>query len=316
MDFLDPHHHLWDLERHHYPWLADEDHDRGWGDWSPLRESYLLEHLLDDVQSLERGPAAGPQGGQGAWRLVGSVHVQANIDPIDPVLETRWLERIASDTANTRALPKAIVAWADFSSPGVEAMLDAHVQASPRVRGIRQVLNRHPNPMLNRAAQDFLSDPSWRGRIGLLSRYALSFDAQVYWHQMTSLAKLADRHESVTFILDHAGMPAERDPDGLTGWRKGLVELSRRPNVVIKLSGYGMTDLKWTVDRIKPFVLEPIELFGAERAMFASNFPVDRLMSDYARLWGAFDELTWGASPAERESLFMGTARRIYRISD
>jgi predicted TIM-barrel fold metal-dependent hydrolase len=120
----------------------------------------------------------------------------------------------------------------------------------------------------------------------------------------------------VTFILDHAGMPAERDPDGLTGWRKGLVELSRRPNVVIKLSGYGMTDLKWTVDRIKPFVLEPIELFGAGRAMFASNFPVDRLMSDYARLWGAFDELTWGASPAERESLFMGTARRIYRISD
>ena len=84
--------------------------------------------------------------------------------------------------------------------------------------------------------------------------------------------------------------------------------------MVIKLSGYGMADIGWTVDRLKPYVIEPIECFGAERAMFASNFPVDRLMSDYARLWRAYDALTQGASNAERTALFCGTARRVYRL--
>jgi predicted TIM-barrel fold metal-dependent hydrolase len=314
VDFIDPHHHLWDLDRHHYPWLAEADHDRGWGDWSALRRSYTLAELMQDVAGLEGGPPSGRAGLSGAWRMLGSVHVQANIDPSDPVAETRWLDALASDPVNARGLPSGIVAWADFSAPSLDALLDAHAQASSRMRGIRQVLNRHPNPRLNRAVHDFLADAGWRDRIGALRRYGWSFDAQIYWHQMDSLAALAARHDSITFIVDHAGMPVERDRDGLAGWRKGLRTLAACPNVVIKLSGYGMADIGWTVDRLKPYVIEPIECFGAERAMFASNFPVDRLMSDYARLWQSYDALTRGASNAERTALFCGTARRVYRL--
>lgn len=314
MNFIDSHHHLWDLGRHHYPWLAEDDHDRGWGDWSDLRRNYTVVELMRDLTELESGPPSGRSGSSGTWRLVGSVHVQANIDASDPVAETRWIDSLASDPNNPRALPTGIVGWADFSDPTVEALLDAHAQVSDRMRGIRQVLNRHPDHRLNRAVYDFLADAGWRDRIGALQRYDWSFDAQVYWHQMNSLAALATQHDSITFIVDHAGMPVERDSDALANWRKGLRTLSACPNVVIKLSGYGMTDNFWTVDRLKPYVIEPIEYFGADRAMFASNFPVDRLMSSYARLWQAYDVLTQYASSTEREALFWGTASRVYRI--
>jgi len=294
---VDSHHHLWDLSANRYPWLAEPAHDRGWGDWSALRGDYLVADLVSDA---------------GRQALIKSVHVQANIDPTDPVAETAWLESVAA-RPEARGLPTAIVGYADFGSPEVVRVLERHA-AFPRVRGIRQVLNRHPDPRLNRAVRDFLGDEAWRARIGLLRRLDWSFDAQVYWQQMPSLAALAERHPDVVFVLDHAGSPAERTPEGLAGWEQGMRRLARCPNVVVKLSGYGMTDNRWTVDSIRPFVRGPIEWFGPERAMFGSNFPVDRLMADYDRLWDAYRTLVADLSPDEQTALLRGTAERVYRI--
>jgi predicted TIM-barrel fold metal-dependent hydrolase len=297
LPIVDSHHHLWDLSAHRYPWLAEPMHDRGWGDWSPLRSNYLVGDLLADAARQS---------------LLKSVHVQANIDPSDPVAETAWLESVAASPASG-GLPTAIVAYADFSSPQVEQVLERHA-AFARVRGIRQVLNRHPDPSLNRAPRDFLGDDGWRERIGLLRRLGWSFDAQVYWQQMPSLATLAERHSDVVFVLDHAGSPAERTPEGLAGWERSMRRLARCPNVFVKLSGYGMTDNHWTVDSIRPFVRGPIEWFGPERAMFGSNFPVDRLMADYDRLWNAYRTLVADLSEHEQAALLRGTAERVYRI--
>ena len=294
---VDSHHHLWDHSTHRYPWLAEQMHDRGWGDWSPLRSDYLVTDLLADA---------------GRQLLIKSVHVQANIDPADPVAETAWLEAVAA-RPEARGLPTAIVGYADFSSPEVEHVLERHA-AFPRVRGIRQDLNRHTDPSLNRAVRDFLGDEGWRTRIGLLRRLGWSFDAQVYWQQMPSLAALADRHPDIVFVLDHAGSPAERTPEGLEGWRKSMMQLARCPNVVVKLSGYGMTDNRWTVDSIRPFVRGPIEWFGPDRAMFGSNFPVDRLMAEYDRLWDAYREIVADLSTDEQKAVLRGTAERVYRI--
>ena len=187
-------------------------------------------------------------------------------------------------------------------------MLERHA-AFPRVRGIRQVLN--PDPSLNRAVRDFMCDEACLARIGLLRRLGWSFDAQVYWQQMPSLA---ERHPDVVFVLDHAGSPAERTPEGLARWEQGMRRLARCPNVVVKLSGYGMTDNRWAVDSIRPFVRGPFEWFGPERAMFGSNFPVDRLMADYDRLWDAYRTLVADLSPDEQTALLRGTAERVYRI--
>jgi predicted TIM-barrel fold metal-dependent hydrolase len=86
------------------------------------------------------------------------------------------------------------------------------------------------------------------------------------------------------------------------------------PNVAVKISGLGMADRNWTEASMRPFVLATIELFGVERCLFASNFPVDKLMSDYRTLWQAYDNITRDFSADERAALFQGNAARYYRI--
>jgi hypothetical protein len=113
---------------------------------------------------------------------------------------------------------------------------------------------------------------------------------------------------------EFAAAQATQWAEGLAGWEQGMRRLARCPNVVVKLSGYGMTDNRWTVDSIRPFVRGPIEWFGPERAMFGSNFPVDRLMADYDRLWDAYRALVSDLSPDEQTALLRGTAERVYRI--
>lgn len=299
MEIVDPHHHLWDLELNRYPWLSEDMSDRGWGDLGPLKQSYRVTDLLADAE------AAGVT-------LLKSVHVQANYDPSDPVGETVWLEKTAVDPA-ARGFPHGIVGFADLTAPDVDTVLEAH-SAHDRIRGIRQVLNRHPDPRLNRAARDFLGDPAWRRGLARLADYGLSFDVQVYHHQMEAVADVTSENPGITFILDHAGMPAERDKENLAGWRRGIARLAAVPNMVVKLSGFGMVERDWTASSIRPLVLHCIECFGPERAMFASNFPVDRLMVTYGRLWAAYDEIVSDFTTTERHALFRGTAERTYRI--
>ena len=296
-EIVDSHHHLWDLGLHHYPMLAGPMHDRGWGDWSALRRNYLPQDLLADAQGQQ---------------LVKSVHVQANIDAADPVKETSWLAALAADP-RCKGIPTAVVAYVNFSWPDVHDWLDRHA-AYPQMRGIRQVLNRHDDPVLNRADRDYLEDEAWGRNIGILREYGWSFDVQVYYHQMPAVGALARRYPDLQFILDHAGMPAERSPQAIEGWRREMKRLAQSPNICVKLSGYGMMDLHWTVESLRPYVLQPIEWFGPERAMFGSNFPVDRLMATYDRLWSAYRDLIRDFSQDEQRALLRGTAERIYRI--
>lgn len=298
MPIIDSHHHLWDTDHNSYPWLQGPMDDRGWGDWSMLRGNYLAADFLADAHN------------QGLQK---SVHVQANFDPANPVMETQWLDNVAQQP-DSGGYPHAIVAYANLAAPDVEAVLEAHSRYS-RVRGIRQVLNRHSNPKLNRANRDFLAEDAWQANLGLLRKYGMSFDAQVYYQQMEPLARVARRYSDLQFILDHAGMPAERDATGLEGWRRGMRLLADCPNVTVKLSGYGMMDLHWSVDSIRPFVLEPIEIFGARRCMFGSNFPVDKLMADYDRLWNAYRALIADFSSDEQHMLLYATAERVYRLA-
>lgn len=297
MSIVDPHHHLWDPAGAHYPLLAGPMHDRGWGDWSPLRQPYLVADFLSDARNQD---------------LVKSVHVQVNRDPANPVAETAWLDELASHP-QSQGFPHAMVAYANLAAPDVREILDGHARYA-RVRGIRQVLNRHDDPRLNRAEHDWLSMPQWQDALGLLVGFGWSFDAQLYFPQMPTLAALARRHPDLRIVIDHAGMPVDRDEASLDGWRRGMRLLASCPNVSVKLSGYGMTDLNWTVDSLRSFVLEPIDWFGPDRAMFASNFPVDRLMSGYDRLWDAYQSIVADFSAPDKHALMRGTAEHFYRI--
>ena len=115
-------------------------------------------------------------------------------------------------------------------------------------------------------------------------------------------------------IVNHAGLPTDRDAAGMERWRKGLRLLAAQPQVSIKISGLGITDRAWTLESLHPVVLECIEIFGIERAMFASDFPVERVHGSFDAFFSAFDAITADFSVDERERLFAANAEAIYRI--
>lgn len=296
MRIIDAHHHLWDLKANDYPWLASP-RPMLIGDPTPLARNYLVADFLADAARQD---------------VVRSVHLEAGHSGGDPVRETAWVQAIADDPAS-RGFPHAIVAFANFADPAVERHLEGHV-AHRNVRGIRHIINRHPDPVLNFADRDYLNDPVWRRNFGLLKRFGLSFDLQIYPSQMAEAAALAAENPDVSIILNHTGMPITRDEEHLALWRSGMRQLAARPNVSTKISGIGMLDHRWSVASIRPIVLETIEIFGIDRCAFASNFPVDSLFSDYDTLWNAFKEITAGFSETETAKLFHDNAARLYRI--
>jgi predicted TIM-barrel fold metal-dependent hydrolase len=295
---VDAHMHLWDLAKIPYPWLTPPLPVGITGDVSAIAKTYLLDDYLRDAS-----------GAGDTIRVSKIVHVEAGADPAASLVETRWLQSIA----NTRGYPQAIVAHAELNSPEVEALLEQHA-SHPNVRGIRQILNWHPDPGKTYTPRDLLDDPAWEKGFALLRKYGLSYDLQVYPAQMAAAARLASRHPDIPMIINHTGMPVDRDPAGVEQWRTGMQALAHHPHVAVKISGLAMLDWHWSADSLRPFVSQTLEIFGVDRCMFASNFPVDKLFGSFERQYGAYRSLVEGCSAAERARLFAANAERIYRI--
>jgi predicted TIM-barrel fold metal-dependent hydrolase len=297
MQVVDSHIHLWDLKTHRYPWLENPGVSFV-GDARDLQHDYLLDDLLREAGEIE---------------VLKLVHVEANHDPADPVEETRWLQSIAQRD-ESRGMPNAIVAAVDLSAPNAPALLEAHASFA-NTRGIRQILNVHDNKLYDYVGRHVMRETQWREHFALLRRYDLSFDLQLYPSQMEEAAALARAHGETLFIVNHAGMLVDRSSvSGYRAWRDGMRTLAACRNVAVKISGLAMFDHHWTVESLRPYVLETIDTFGVERAMFASNFPVDRLFSSYTDLWRAYASIVDGASVTEKEALFRRNAERCYRI--
>jgi predicted TIM-barrel fold metal-dependent hydrolase len=296
MQVVDPHIHLWDLKTHHYPWLASPGKSFV-GDARDLKHDYLINDFLNETGSVQ---------------VLKVVHVDANHDPDDPVEETRWLQHVADNEGG--GLPNAIVAGADLSAENVHEILESHA-AFKNTRGIRQILNVHSNPLFNYVSRHFMRETQWRKNFALLKQYSMSFDLQLYPSQMYEAALLAHEHRDTQFIVNHAGMCADRDSaQGKDEWRDGMRALAACPNVSVKVSGLAMFDHEWTIESFRPYVLETIDAFGCDRSMFASNFPVDRLFTTYEGLWKAYASIVKDFSDTEKDALFKSNAERIYRI--
>jgi predicted TIM-barrel fold metal-dependent hydrolase len=125
---------------------------------------------------------------------------------------------------------------------------------------------------------------------------------------------LADAFPSTPIVLNHTGLPADRSPEGIAGWRAAMTGLARAQNVAVKISGIGQLGKPWTADANREIVLTTIDLFGVDRSMFASNFPVDSLCGNFAEIFGGFAEIVADFSADEREALFARNAMRIYDI--
>lgn len=295
---IDAHHHLFDLEQNPYPWLQQaEPPDLFVGDLRPVMRTYGVEHYLADCLPL------------GVQK---SVHVEASWDHADPVGETRWLQGVA----DRHSFPHGIVAAATLEAPDAGDVLEQHC-AFANMRGVRQALAYHDDPRYRLTARpDLLVDPAWRAGFGLLERHGLSFDLQIYPHQLADARQLAVSFPGTRIVLCHAGFPVDRDESGLELWRSGLRALAAHENVFVKISGLGMLDHAWTVDSIRPIVATVIDAFGTGRCMFASNFPIDGLYSDYATLISAFEQIAadLGLDEDESDAVFAANAERVYRL--
>jgi predicted TIM-barrel fold metal-dependent hydrolase len=296
LPIVDAHQHFWDLERNYLPWLCDEEPiPFRYGDYRALRRNYLPPDYLRD--------AAG-------HNVVRTVYVETEWDPRDFVGETRWLQEIIAATG----FPHAIVAGARLDDPEVEAVLAGHA-AFPQVRGIRHKPRAAPSPVAVRpGAPGSMGDAAWRRGYALLEKYGLSFDLQTPWWHLAEAAALARDFPHTRIILNHTGLPADRSPEGLAGWRHAMQTLAAAPNVALKISGLGQPGQPWTVAANGPIVRDAIAVFGVDRCMFASNFPVDGLCADFDTIFSGFKTIVADLRPAEQSRLFCANALRFYRL--
>jgi L-fuconolactonase len=312
LPICDPHHHLWD-----YP-----------------DSRYLVDEFLDDLT--------------GGHLVTGTVYVECRHrwrkdgpEAMRPIGETVYVERLIADrqtdTGTTR-VAAGIVGFADLAlGAAVRPVLLAHLAASDRFRGVRHMSAWDASERIHNAQtnppQDLLQSSRFREGFACLSELGLSFDAWVYHPQIPEVTVLARAFPDTTIVLDHVGgllgigPYANRHEEVFSCWQSHLAELARCPNVFVKLGGLTMSlsGFGWhkrksppnsseLAKTMGPYYQACIELFGPQRCMFESNFPIDRVSCSYTVLWNAFKRLTRDYADAERAALFHDTAAKVYRL--
>ena len=313
LPIVDPHHHLWD-----HP-----------------KNRYLLDELLADTGSGHHVTATVFVECMSMYRADGP-------DDMKPVGETEFVNGVAAMSASGRygatRVAAAIVGFADLTlGERVGAVLDAHLAASPRFRGIRhaagwdasdEVRNSHTKP-----PRGLFLESGFRRGFAELGPRGLSFEAWLYHPQLADLVDLAKAFPETTIVLDHFGGPlgigpyAGKRAEIFQSWKSAIRSVADCPNVVAKLgglvmplNGFGLHKRAAPVtsselaDLTREWYLHTIDVFGPARCMFESNFPVDKVSCSYRVLWNSFKRIAAPFSSAEKAAMFSGTATRVYRL--
>ena len=260
-----------------------------------------------------------------------------------PVGETEFVAGLAamSDSGGygSTRVAAGIVGYADLTlGDRVEPVLEAHIRAGGgRFRGVRHSAGWDASEVIGNSRADMrphlYRQPEFRAGLARLAALGLSFDAWLYHPQLADVAELARALPAATIIMGHVGGVlgygpyAGRRDEVFAAWKSAMTELAACPNVVVKLGGmmrrlaafdYGTAPAPPFSEELagywRPYMATCIELFGANRCMFESNFPVEKVGTGYAVLWNAFKRIAAGASADKKLALFSGTARRVYRL--
>lgn len=310
------------VDAHHHLWLENE---------SP----YLLNEIATDLAD--------------GHRIDATVFVQAHygytedapphLAPVGETAKVAAMAMAARDANLGTALAAGIVGFADLTlGHGVAEVLDAHEAAGGGAfRGVRHSVSHDPafpdGIVVKPAPPGLLADQRYRDGLREVAARRLSYDAMLYHGQIPELIALARALPDLSIVLDHAGCVlgvgpyAGRTRELHVIWARDMADLATCANVTVKLGGFGMiiTGACWHERSLpphseelatawRPAIQTCIELFGADRCMFESNFPVDKAMYSYRTLWNAFKRLAAGCSVTERQALFAGTAARTYRL--
>jgi predicted TIM-barrel fold metal-dependent hydrolase len=293
LPFVDTHVHFFDM--HHpklrYVWLEpDAEIDPMVGEDGAIRaqrywaDDFIAESRFHNVSKV--------------------VHVQAAIGTEDAVEETKWLQAFS----DRLGVPHGVIAYIDLTDDDAADQLARH-REFPVVRGIRDI-----------RYDDYLDNEVWRRGYALLDGLVCCDDPFI--EEMPKARRLAEEFPGVTLCIDHAaypgvdGNPREHSKANFDAWRDGIRELAAAPNVVMKISGLGMSDHEWTPDSVRRWVTECIDAFGVERCFFGSNWPLDRLYCSYGDVVNGFAEVIADLSEAEQRALFSENAERIFGLKE
>jgi L-fuconolactonase len=279
---VDAHVHLYDVKRMSYGWLAGAP---------KINRTYLL----DDFDKA-----------RGKVDVEGIVFAEVAVDPGLHLEEASFIQGLADRDSRL----KGIVAHAPLEKGlAVEADLDA-LKAMRSVRGIRRLIETERNPA-------FSLEPPFLQALRLLPKYGFPFDICIKHFAFAYALELVRRCPEVNFVLDHIGKPdiknGLREP-----WFSQIRELSRLPNVVVKISGV-ITEAdhaRWSADQVKPYVAHVIETFGFSRVMYGSDWTVSELTHRYPQWVEIVDDVVKGSSEAEQRQLYRETAIRTYRLAE
>ncbi|WP_148252706.1 amidohydrolase family protein [Aidingimonas lacisalsi] len=298
---IDAHHHFWALDGIvHYPWLEDEiDQHFFLGDYSSIRRPFLAP----DLQALI------PEG----YHLAGSVHCEAEADRRHPEIETNWL----TSHGKRFGLPVALVGWAAFGHQDCEAQLEAQMH-SPLFRGVRAKPLTASRPVGYddvKGAPGSLQDTNWTRGLELLEERGLSWDLRVpAWHLLDA-AEVLERRPRLKVILNHTGLPWDRTRSGLDGWRLGMRRLAENPSIAVKLSELGSPMADWDRKQNIELLAEAISIFGPDRCIFASNFPVTGLNASYATWLEMVEQAISLTAPYARHAILHNNAVHWYQLN-
>ena len=314
---VDPHHHLWTASK--------------WTKGAP----YLLDEFWADTES-----------GHNIQKTVfiecRTSYRQTGPDHLKPVGETEFVSDLATQSAEAgsgKAVVSGIISHADMTlGDALNEVLEAHEKAGRGLfRGIRHLGAHHPRP--DEAFEALLRGPGlflredFQAGVRLLGQRGHTFETSYYHTQSRDFPALIEAAPETTIILDHFGIPlgagSYRDQREaiFKQWQADMAALAEYPNVYAKLGGLAMPDngFGWHeaakpptsedfVAAQKRYYLHTIECFGVERCLFESNFPVDKVSISYAVLWNAFKKMVADFSDDEKQSLFYGTAAKVYRL--
>jgi predicted TIM-barrel fold metal-dependent hydrolase len=291
---VDAHIHVWRLAD--LPWLSGPPVPRIFGPYAPLRRDYPITEYL---------AGARPAGVEAA------VYVQANWPLERALAEVEWVQRVHDE----HGWPQAIVASADMFDARAPDTFALQREASALVRGVRVQLHWHADARLSFAdAADRMLDPTFARNVAELGALGLCFELQVFPPQMADAAALVAQTPQTTFVLVHAGMLESVAAEHVEPWRTGLEQLAALPNVVVKLSGQGTFVHRVDEPLIRLVAGTALELFGAQRCMFGSNFPIEHLWTDYDALLDAWRRCLADLDAGSRRDVLAGTARRVYGL--
>lgn len=297
---IDAHHHFWALDGTlNYPWLEDQ----------PVQDFFLGRYddicrpfLPDDLR--RRVPAN--------YRLMGSVHCEAEADREQACAETEWLTGLAESSG----LPLAHVGWAAFGQEECAVQLDRQMR-SPLFRGVRAkpLTARHPEQLQAvRGQPGSLQDDTWCSGLGLLAERDLSWDLRVpAWH-LSEAAERLQEHPSLRVVLNHCGLPWDRTDAGLRLWRQGIEALAANPQVCVKLSELGTPGRQWHAEDNLALLQELIRAFGPKRCLFASNAPVSGLQVSHADWLALVERAISREAPDARDDILWRNAVHWYRL--